>query len=142
MKREIVIDLIYKKLDGHLSPEEERILNEALLNSHEIRNEYENICNLRSDIRASAIASFQPGFEQKILEKIEKEPLTWNAGSLFDFLFPQFRKVAFSAVAIIFLIFTLNISSGNEITISNAFAIPEMTLENLLDPTSFLIWGN
>lgn len=143
MNNKKLTSLLYKQFDSKLSPDEERELAADLNNSAELQKEFEKIKILRENIHDSARSSFSPFFAQKVMQKIDNVRLIDNrSDALFETLFVQFRKVAFTAIALIILIVSYNIGKGGKLTLSNALATPEVTIENLIDPTSTLGWSD
>ena len=139
MDKKQVIKLLYKSLDAKLDPEEEIVKSQALLNSAEIRKEFGDIGLLRDNIKSSAVTSFSPAFKQKVINKLDIEIASADRNALFYDLFPQFRKIAFSALMIILVMFLFNLKQEKTFTMENAFGVPEITLENIINPVFFSV---
>ncbi len=143
MNNKKLTSLLYKQFDSKLSLDEERELAAALNNSAELQREFNQIKMLRESIHVSAKSNFHPFFAERVMQKIDNVRLVDNrSDALFDTLFVQFRKVAFTAIALIILIVSYNIGKGGKLTLSNALATPEVTIENLIDPTNTLGWSD
>jgi hypothetical protein len=63
-------DLLYRSFDSKLSPEEKKLLEQALSQTKELRQEKKMITSLREGIKRSKMTSFQPYFADRVMENI------------------------------------------------------------------------
>jgi hypothetical protein len=138
MNKEQIIKLMYKRLDDKLNPEEKKGFVRELLGSAALRKEYDMICRLRESVKGSAVNSFSPDFRKRLHEKINADKILQDNDNFLYDLRIQFRKIAFSAISIIAVMFIYNLYNGNNLTIESAFAVPEVTLESILNPVLYL----
>jgi hypothetical protein len=132
-------DLLYRSFDSELSPEEKRILEQALTQSDELRREKEIIASLRSDIQSCKETSFNPNFVDRVMEKIHSKEQRDESEQLFDSLFVYFRPVAIAASILIIIIAGYNISTTGSFSLEGALGVPEVSVDDVYDPTLALV---
>jgi len=126
-------NLLYRSFDEELKPEEKQRLENALKNSSEIQNEKKRILAVRKTIANSSIKSFKPFFAERIIHQLQEQEQAQE--SLWDVLLFAFRPVAIGAIILLIGLMSYNIIKSEKISITSAFAEPELTLEQVLDPT-------
>jgi hypothetical protein len=142
MKKNKINKLIYKSFDGSLDDKESAMLERYLLESDEIRKEYNRLNLIREKISGSAITSFKPFFEERVIAKInypadDKDLLNnWTIS-----LTASFRKVALVAMIILVMLVTYNLNKGNKYSIENLLGKEKISMENDFDPIHYLMWS-
>jgi len=139
MKQNNFIDLIYKEIDSELSSEEKNILHKEMKKNPDLADERKKILKVREMITGSAINSFKPFFEEKVMSKINALDGTNELDIFGRFLTIFFKRTAFVSAFIILLILILNVSSGNILSVEAALGLPEMTINEIFDPTTMIV---
>ncbi len=132
-------DLLYRSLDSELSPEEKKLLEQALSQSKQLKQEKEMISSLRKDIKRSKITSFQPYFADRVMENIRSSKQIDESEQFFESLFVFFRPIAITAAVLIIIIAGYNITTTGYFSIEGALGIPEVTVDDVYDPTLALV---
>jgi hypothetical protein len=133
---EKIKELLYRSFDEALSPEDTKVLEQALANSDELVKEKEDIARLRNQISEGKILNFKPFFADRVLNRIQSSATDHSEEALFDSLFILFRPVAIAAAALIILVAGYNIVNSGNISLEGALAIPEVTLDEAYDISS------
>ena len=119
-----VKELLVRSFDEQLLPEEQKKLNEALTQSEELRQEMKEIKELR-DLIGGFSPSFEPGFSQAVLVKIEHTEQNSSLSNLF-------KKFAFGGVAaIIALLVSVYLTDGN-LSVDSLLGLSDLSTDNLL----------
>lgn len=118
------MNLLIRSFDEDMESADKKLLEKALAESQELREEKEKLLEMRG-LLSSASYSFGSGFKNKVMEGVKQE----NAPVLFrhDFnraLHQNFRKVLLTGVAVMILLLlsvyltegSFNIFTGNELT--------------------------
>jgi hypothetical protein len=131
--------LIYKSLDTDLSRKEAILLNQELLQSEELLKKYSQLESIREAIYKTAETEFRPGFEEQLIRKInstktEKFYLGW-----YESLVPSFQRIALTAVFILVVLVSYNLSNGNKYSIESLLGINDTSIEYAYDPLQNLI---
>ena len=132
-------DLLYRSFDSKLFPEEKKLLEQTLSQSKELRQEKEMISSLRKDIKRSKITSFQPYFADRVMENIRSSKQIDESEQFFESLFVFFRPIAITAAVLIIIIAGYNITTTGHLSIEGALGIPEVTVDDVYNPTLALI---
>jgi hypothetical protein len=143
MKNKKIEKLICKSLDGILTADEEKFLNNELQNSVEIKRMYNDIVKLREIVQNIEAEPFRPFFEERLLDKINN-PLVYKnktAGWSESFM-KSCRQVAFTTVIILALLILYNVNQGNYTSFENLLGIYKAPIEYTIDPSFHLMWGN
>jgi hypothetical protein len=127
--------LLYRSFDTELSPEEEEQLYLALKQSEELRIEKERITALRDNIASGKNQSFEPFFADRVMGKLYDMEKEKEEDFFFEGLFTLFRPVAIAATIFIIIVIGYNIGSSGQISLEGALAVPEVTLDEVYDPT-------
>ncbi len=97
-------ELLVRSFDDELNSGEKRKLEKALASSGELRSEKKKIQTMRKII-ASKQYSFNPGFKNRIMVRIEEEKKSFILKSDFNrTLFSVFKRVALTGVAAIIIL--------------------------------------
>lgn len=128
-----ILKLLYRSFDEDLEEKEQKLLEEALKNSEELRREKEQILAQRQAISKSAAKSFKPFFVKRVMRRInalgEKENALENFYDSFKAMFWRFATVG--AVGLIVLIL-YNLVAGNSLPLEEAFYVSDLTFEEIL----------
>jgi hypothetical protein len=140
MKNKKTEKLLYKSFDVSLNKEEAEQLESALKNSAGLKKEYDEIKELREEIKNSAVTSFKPFFEERLLNKLNNsssaQNMFWDAQNSFVI---SFRKIGLTAICILIILLSYNLKSGNSYSIKNIFGISNAGIEYAFDPVQSLM---
>jgi hypothetical protein len=132
-------DLFYRSFDSDLTQREKIMLEEALASSKELRQEKEMISSLRQNIQGVKDAAFNPGFADRVMNKINLSDQGGENEQFFDSLFVIFRPIAIAATVLIIIIAGYNMSSTGQFSVEGALGIPEITVDDVYDPSLALV---
>ena len=132
-------ELLYRSFDSELNAEEKRLLEEALAQSEELRQEKEMITSLRGNIKRSKSTSFNPNFVDRVIEKIQTTEKKDDSQQLFDSLYVFFRPIAIAATVLIIVIAGYNISTTGNFSLEGALGVPEFSVDDVYDPALALV---
>jgi hypothetical protein len=132
-------DLLYRSFDSDLNQEEKKMLEEALSHSKELRHEKEIIASLRENIAGSKTPSFNPFFADRVMENIHASEQTDENEKFFESLFVFFRPIAIAATVLIIIIAGYNMSTTGHFSLEGALGVPEVTVDDVYDPTLALV---
>jgi len=127
------LDLLYRSLDASLTPEEQSRLDAALRCDPGLRDEYERLVRLRSQVENQETPSFRAGFSQRVMERLAAEsgaaPSSISEGETttdFEDALPlMFRKVAVAASVAAVLLLTYNLATSETVSITTSFGLTE-----------------
>jgi hypothetical protein len=135
-----LLKLIFKELDSTLTEIEKAELTKGLAESEELQIEREKILKMRMVVAASSKESFKPFFAERILQKINKPSQDVIGFEAFvDFLVNPFRKITLTAAFLVLILISYNLGISGDISLDGAFGIPRVSVEDALDPISFLL---
>ena len=123
-------NLLYRSFDEDLTPEEKKGLIEALENSFELKQEKEQIVQLRKNIKEGKASSFKPFFAERVLNRIQASGKNREEETFFNSLFVLFRPVAIAAAVLTIFVAGYNIANSGNVSLEGALAIPEVTLDD------------
>jgi len=131
---ERIRELLYRSLDGELSPDEKKDLDAALAGSQELRRERDDLLMMRGLAKDGAAPSFGPFFAQRVMNTIRSEREEEAAGArFFESLLHTFRRVALVGAAIAVFLLIYNINQGGSVSVAAAFGTEgETTIEEVL----------
>jgi hypothetical protein len=132
-------EILYRSFDSELTAEEKRLLEEALAQSEELRQEKEMITSLRRDIKRSKSTSFNRHFVDRVMEKIHSTEKKDESEQLFDSLYVFFRPIAVAATVLIIAIAGYNISTTGNFSLEGALGVPEVSVDDVYDPALALV---
>ncbi len=117
-----MLELLYRSLDGELSPDERKDLDAALAGSPGLRREREDLIAMRGVVTDGAVRSFGPFFAERVMSTIRSAREKEAAGArFFDSLLYAFRRVALAAAAIAAFLLIYNINQGGSVSVAAAF---------------------
>jgi hypothetical protein len=130
-----MLELLYRSFDAELSTEEQQQLEQALASSKQLTREKEELTRLRTIVSDEAAQSFKPFFAARVMRRIRSVPERAKNGDLFfESLITFFKPVAIAAMILLLVLFSYNMGKSKNFTLAGAFAEPEITLEEVLDP--------
>ena len=107
---ENIKEILLKSFDEELTPQEQKLLDEALQNSEALRQEKLEFEQMRKML-GSQESSFKSGFADRVMERLEEEPAT---PSKTVEMFSIFKRVAIVGIAaIIALLITIYYIDGS-----------------------------
>jgi hypothetical protein len=132
-------DLLYRSFDTDLDPQDKKRLEETLSQSDECRREKEMIISLRENLRQGKETSFKPFFAERVMDRIRSSKQVDEDAQFFNSLFVLFRPITIAAAVLIIIIAGYNITSTGQFSIEGALGIPEVTVDDVYDPTFALL---
>jgi hypothetical protein len=133
MKEEI-LELLYRSFDSELTAEEQKRLERALVESEDLERERDRLARLRGVVGGGTHASFGPYFAERVLGRITSSESNGRE-SFVSSLVTVFRPVALAASLLAAVLTTVNLVQSKNKTVYTAFAGPEVTVQEALDPT-------
>lgn len=133
-KNKKILKLLYRSFDSVLDGKEQRILDEALKNSGELRKEKGMIALRRRAITESGAASFKPFFTERVMNRIEavigkNDTLVY----FYESLKMAFKRYAIIVAIVMLAIIIYNFGIGDSLASGEIYYISDLTLEKLLD---------
>ena len=120
---EKILELLYRSFDSDLTDDEQRLLDEALETSRELRKEKYRVEEMRNVLSAGAAVSFGPFFAERLMHRVRALSGA-GAGpeSFFRSLYRLFKPVAVLATAAILTLIAINLQKSDEFSVAAAFA--------------------
>ncbi len=137
--RKKIRKLLFRSFEGELKEKEKKLLEKALENSKEIRQEKEEIKKLRQAVAKSAVKSFKPFFAERVITRL-KATETREENSLEGFyqsLKPIFKRLALAGSIIMLVLILYNLKIGDALSSEEVFYASEEAIEEVLQ-TPFL----
>lgn len=123
-------DLLLKSLDTELSIEEYQQLESALENSSRLRAEKESLIQMRNSIKTAAATSFDDGFQDRVMARIQAK----NIEEFTFTLFQIFRPVAIAAILLIILTASFNMWSSEQLSFDGILALTDISPTDAFNP--------
>ena len=131
---EEILELLYRSFDHELSPEEQQRLEEALASSAELRQKRTDIEKVRAAVARSRAREFRPLFAERVMGRVSAIRKNGQEEFLRS-LVAVFRPVALAAAMLAITLTTFNLAKSDRKSVYTAFAGPEVSMEQALDPT-------
>lgn len=131
-------DLLYRSLDGALTPEEQAQLDAAIREDDALRAERDELMKVRRLMSHRADPVFRPGFSHRVMQRLAADMPTHATDLFVDSLAFMFRRVALAASVAVILLAAYNLADGDTVSLAATFGISEPTLEDLHDVTMAL----
>lgn len=107
---EKIKEILLKSFDAELTPQEQKLLDEALQNSAELRQEKRELEQMRNLLTGQE-ASFESGFADRVMDRLQTEKVT---SSKTIEMYSIFKRVAMVGIAaIIALLITIYYIDGS-----------------------------
>jgi hypothetical protein len=132
---EKILKLLYHSFDTLLTPEEQKILDQAVSQSEELKQEMEKIILIRKKVKANSVKTFKPFFADRVMQRIDRIKNRNYNDLLGESLFRIFKPVMIAAVLLILIITSYNMTSTKQLSLEGILAVPEVTLEQAFDPS-------
>ena len=120
-------NLLLRSFDTPLHESEQRLLENALTSSEELRAQRKEILILRQRLQALKGGTFKPFFPERVMQRLNDPEQ-----SMTGYFISVFRSVAITSAALVILCGAYNISQENNFTIDSALGIQHQTLEQIL----------
>jgi len=125
-------NLLYKSFEKRLSDTDQRLLNEVLEESKELRNEKAAIETIREKIQQGAAISFSPGFTDRVMKHVWENH--HEEEILFESLLTVLRPVVIAALLLLVSLAFYNINETDQFSLKGAYAITDVSVEEAFDP--------
>lgn len=124
--------LLYRSYDKALSPDEEQNLQQALDRSEEMRNEAEELEQVRELIKSAGDVQFKPLMAERVMSRLTQSTVPTPADEFFESLNRFFKPLGIAATLVLFGLLAYNISSTGYFSIDTLIGLPELTVDNLI----------
>lgn len=125
-------ELLLRSLEEELSEQGRQLLDKALLDSVELREEKRKLIKLRESLAGSGADSFGPFFVGRVMtgiKALDKRPA--NGTLFFEMMFRWFRPVATVGLTLILLFTVFNLIRANDVSIESALGISDNSTEQI-----------
>lgn len=140
MKKKELEKLMYKSFDAPLSEEEKKILDSELHSSASINQEYINLLKLRKAVSSSTKDTFEPFFEERLMGKLNRtKKAEMNFDSVTAPLLASFKRIAVTAIIILVILISYNLTNGNNYSINNILGNSTTNVASAFDPLKNII---
>jgi hypothetical protein len=134
-----ILDLLYRSFDAPLAEEEKRLLENALQQSEELRQEKAQIAAIRNMAHRDHQTSFAPFFPERVMNRIESITGQNQIDPFFDSIYRLFKPLAIAAIILIIAVAGYNMGSSGNFSLEGLLAVPEVTVDDAYDPSLALI---
>jgi hypothetical protein len=135
MKKQKSKQLLYKSFDSPLSDKEKESLDSELNISVSLKEEQEYLSKLRGAIKQNAEVSFEPFFEERLMNKLNRTIKTEKYSDLVSSsLFSSFGKIAITAIIILIVLISYNLNNGNNYSINSLLGNSKTSIASIFDP--------
>ena len=118
---------------------EQKILQNALKNSKELKKEKNRIESLRKSISTTYKEKFSPSFSANVMYKIRNIDRQIEVkSSFFNSLVYDFKIIAAGAAVIFALLLTFSLINKNFTPSANNYSAEDITLDQLIEPIAML----
>jgi len=137
-----IVKLLYRSFDAPLKKHEKEKLEKALSKSAKLRKEKERIENIRKSVPQIAGSSFSPFFSSKVMREINTlDENVFYLASTMEWFTSLFKKIAIAGAVGIIALIIYNVSDVSQISVSKIFGVPEVTVEEIIEPVFTLEMG-
>ena len=137
-----LLKLLYKSFDIKLTEKEQKLLDNALFYSKELRKEKNKIESTRRSIAGCIETSFKPNFAENVMYKIKniniEEELEY---SFFNCLVFNFKRITAAAVIICIILFSVIIIKQEKNPLLNLLIRSEVSFDAFLELTTTIDRG-
>jgi len=130
---EKILEFLYRSFDGDLSEKEQRLLEDALRDSEELRRERAKIVAQRQAISESAAQSFQPYFAERVMQRIDSLISKNGLEKFYETLKAAFRQFAIAGAIILIALIIYNLRIGENISSEEIFYASDTIVEEILN---------
>ncbi|MEA2006135.1 MAG: hypothetical protein U9O50_07770 [Acidobacteriota bacterium] len=132
-----ILKLLYRSFDSDLNEKEKRRLEEVLETSKGLRQEKEQILAQRKAISESAATSFKPFFAERVISRIDSIKEENGLVDFYESLKAIFRRFAIAGVVIMIVLIFYNFTTGEGMSVDDAFYTSDVIFEEILDMPLF-----
>ena len=125
--------LLYLSFDTELTEKEQGILDKALSESEELRNEKSELEKMRASIKEGKRESFGNNFADRVMDRIDVLEVEENEPEIFfTNLMKLFKPVAIIGATAVIVLSSINLYRGNELSLSSVLGIYEQSYNDFL----------
>ena len=137
-----IVKLLYRSFDGPINDREKEALEKALRESEPLQQEKKRIENIRKSVTQAADSGFSPFFTDKVMREINNlNENVLNLESAAEWFISLFRKIAIAGSIAIIALLIYNATDISQISVSKIFGVPEITVEEIVEPVFTLEMG-
>ena len=126
------LKLLYRSFDARLSQRNQRILEEALDRSPELKNEKKQIQEQRNMLANSSAPTFSPLFADRVIQQLKAEPGSNGWEQFYETLLTLFRRFAVISAVALLLLLSYNLKLGDKLSLEEVFFASDAAYEELL----------
>lgn len=134
-----ILKLLLRSFDASLAEKEQRVLDEALENSEELRREKERIRSQRKAVAGSASPSFDPHFPERVMRKISCLGSKKRNG--LEFFYETFKltfqRLAVASALVLLLLVSYNLIKGDILPQDEVIFASDAVVAEILDVPLF-----
>jgi anti-sigma factor RsiW len=125
--------LLYRSMDGDLSPKERSRLEQALRSSPDLRREKTELEGMRGLLETSRASGFGPGFSDRVLRRISdlEKPVSLPVDSFNANMKKLFARIAVAGAAALLALTLYNLSVGDRFSEEEVMFASETTFSEL-----------
>lgn len=132
MKKNKILDLLYRSFEEELEEEEQKQLEDAIKNFEELRREKEQISVMRKTVSDSAARSFKPFFAERVMNQIiAAEEKEGTLAVIYEPLKAVFQRLAIAGAIVMIALIVYNLGIGESLTMDEVFYMSELTFEEI-----------
>jgi len=133
------LKVLYRSFDASLNEKEQRVLDEALKGSEELRKEKERIRTQRRAVADSSSSSFGPHFPERVMGRIaDLGSKKRNGLESFYITFKLiFQRLAVASALILLLLVSYNLIKGDILPQDEIIFASDAVVEEILDVPLF-----
>lgn len=94
---------------------------------------------LHNLIKLSVSSNFTPLFAERVITKLINDQSAFD--QMLEQLFIPFRRMVFPIIVILLFLISYNIIDEGKVTLASALDIPEVSLQDAIDPINSLEWS-
>lgn len=128
-----IIRILYRSFDGDLSSSEQRLLDNALKESEELRKEKERILKMREQLKDSGSVSFRSNFADRVIHLLDELPKRNGLENLYQTMISIFRRMAIATAVVMLMLLIYNIRIGDSLSEEDMFYASDTTVQEIMD---------
>ncbi|UCC38968.1 MAG: hypothetical protein JSV96_14325 [Candidatus Aminicenantes bacterium] len=129
---ERILKLLYRSFDDDLDEKERNELEEALINSEQLRQEKEKILAQRKAISESAAQSFKPFFAERVMARIDALSEKTETETFYETLRAVFKPFAIAGAVAMAALILYNLGIGDILSTEEVFFASDSAFEEIL----------
>ncbi len=132
MKKKI-LKLLYRSFDEALSEKNQKLLDTALEESEELREERDRAAAQRKAITKSTHPSFKPFFAERVVNRIHSLGYQNSQESFYESLKILFRRFVLVGAALLIALILYNVQSGDILSSDEMLYAADTAIEEIID---------